>query len=1555
MHDLYNAIKNLKRSVLSLNYDGYFTRAVFENLKNKNVLDLQYVLRFHGQAPNGKFHYYGNISDENNYDPQKINIDVESRRTLLKDVFEKNNKILKKTYIETFAEKLENGQYNDYIDNLDIKKKKKKLKLFLQPSYCRDGTNSYIDVPLVTLTIYDIPGSRYYKDEEIDNLLKSPKLSAIKKELLFPVLRGIMRFYSNLEVSELKKRLEKKIPTGKTTIEEIHELFAYQEKPDCFQNKIAKDCEKRKNCSYRSNCYLKQHLLQTGAKNHHNISPADPDEVIYQLKEKARELLGPGYQIAILMLDPDVRYMSDYNYVKKFLKYRAVDYHEMKSSCGDFIETVKSKYFTDNKGIKKTYKKHLIQKAETFDQQFSSYYKSKYGETKAVSLKDHIEKLLDNRLVPSSVAHDILRNIVQETTDGITRIVWDGWVSYAKLFDEEREKEKDGNYNLYFENNKKNKDYISYLSDKNLKTNYYMKSLRGFAEGMFFAGNMVIVTPLGYYGQKMGVIFAYKDLGEICEEDLWDKAEIFRQLTLELAPDLFYSLEYEMYKKALQKLEKSHLSKVPDILLQVLPQFLNIEAGAFWTQEQIKSKAKRPKYCWKYHAFNGSEKLYTFSPCKKNGHDSCSDDECPFINNSYLTSELSEKDSSYLYPIVDEVEENKKSNIHNIKCRMLVPVKHEVSEDSSSESEKQVLSLMDGVFDLCFDLSKFVISRYAMDLYREINFVYILVTNAAKQKYNVLQHATRAAVSAIVSRNHSHHIGSHVMPRATVDKINDRLSELYPYLCEDVEKIKEILKNRYSNEDYINVCNDFNEIEDVGKKKEILGKIYPSIRYNKEKLEYVNILKTRLDDYIQKKADFTAEIATQPLTTTKTLRFIDHLFLGFINNTLLMDNIGKNEGVCYENGIDNKLKFNLIIGNERVDVKFECGCEDHHSYELDTIPYVPAPQCPKHAEYVRSQIRTDFEVALPGPLGEYAFFSFLENFIRNGIKHNRKKSSEQMENYEVTIKINDGGDDHYYDVTIYDNHTMNGEKIYSYSDVDDETKQIPCDLKTYLEELKKKDLIRPDGVTRPEAWGMAEMLIMATLLKGSDNFMYMSNNITINEENNYLAYQFKLMRAKKIAIIGRSKHRLENRREGVWCFSSFADYINHIKNSSPAAFEFMLVLNTKEVFKNVKNIQEIRSAMPCRVMIHESLYKDDKLIDLEPGVCKLTDEDVQSLNEDIYNSVWHIWLKYYLGKKLMPESNKPCLVISFDQRKDDDITKSWLDNIKKHNSEELYNLIVSDKDETCIVEDDKTISTIGDNVIAFYDRHGNAYSKLTSYINNQNKKYIPIFYELYDKNASDFVSIFRSYDKQTAHEMIEAAFLKVLILDERLTEIVVQRNMVVGSEAEPYKYDKDKFASGGWKGRLNISRYAGIYIATHVLIDNQSPDALHKTIEKSYPQIHVSFQNQSDSDNECIKTEIIFQQNQAPEELKDIDVLIIHQGVLENFFKNLKSKDDYKRFLNSLIVNIPYVFVDSGRGIPPKLPDHVKFLPFSLLEEYLMKTRISKYSLSKMLMSLYRR
>lgn len=81
------------------------------------------------------------------------------------------------------------------------------------------------------------------------------------------------------------------------------------------------------------------------------------------------------------------------------------------------------------------------------------------------------------------------------------------------------------------------------------------------------------------------------------------------------------------------------------------------------------------------------------------------------------------------------------------------------------------------------------------------------------------------------------------------------------------------------------------------------------------------------------------------------------------------------------------------------------------------------------------------------------------------------------------------------------------------------------------------------------------------------------------------------------------------------------------------------------------------------------------------------------------------------------------------------------------------------------------------------------------------------------------------------------------------------------------------------------------------------------------------------------------------------EMVIIHQGILDGIERLFGVPGS--KFLENLCKAVPFVVVDSGRGIPRSDSD-VKFIPYSLVQHYI-QDQISKLSLTSAVMALGRR
>jgi len=580
------------------------------------------------------------------------------------------------------------------------------------------------------------------------------------------------------------------------------------------------------------------------------------------------------------------------------------------------------------------------------------------------------------------------------------------------------------------------------------------------------------------------------------------------------------------------------------------------------------------------------------------------------------------------------------------------------------------------------------VSRFVHDAFTA---VYITDMEAAW-----LKNATKAALSAIINRNHSHHIHSHITPRTSVEHIKNKLRKRLPSLS------------------------------------------------SSSALDIINILKTRLDRYIQEKSDFFAEVSTEPVITTKTVPFLTGIIYPFVSNSLIMDNLCANEGIGWpENeNINSKIRIISRFNGQKLDANFKCPSNCSIMSTLSNYPYSATCSCCTNNKELQFNGITgnDFEVAVPGPLGEYAVYCLLENVIRNAAKHNRD-GLESMEFLGVYIEVSEA-DEEFYKVEVWDNVTDPLQEISLKTEGGE--KVIP--LIEFLNHRVQQPIINKDGSIKKSALGVAEIKIMATLLKGSDNFIKMQENLKIKKcrkgknGKESLVYTFNMMRPKKVAIID-TLQTDDEIGAGVWGFTSYKKYKNHSQHGrSIATFEFVVIgesLSSEHKRLTSDEYNDLLRLLPFRVLIYDSAISI-------PGAKQINNNLIEDLRlkkisaEEAYKKIWHIW-----NKRLLEDigiSDNFSLVIYLQQNHGDPPTSEW----KEHSHSHLN--VIADN----ICNEDIRVIPEGNQLMVF-DRHFGVYRTYKE-LNNGLRKYI-IFHEIIEKNSSDFIHIFSPPTSRTADKM----------------------------------------------------------------------------------------------------------------------------------------------------------------------------------------------------------
>lgn len=257
-------------------------------------------------------------------------------------------------------------------------------------------------------------------------------------------------------------------------------------------------------------------------------------------------------------------------------------------------------------------------------------------------------------------------------------------------------------------------------------------------------------------------------------------------------------------------------------------------------------------------------------------------------------------------------------------------------------------------------LIKHIIDEKLLDLVRTLSDLFVGIEESRvriqlkKRKKKEKNYATRSAIAAIMSRNESHNIGSHVI---------------------------------------YNVANNIDEIQ---------------VQKNKYFFKY-----------IQGRFDFISQISTDWVPDwTSSSWFVQDVLKGFCHQELLCAYIAKADGLPPASGGENKTIATYVINNggangrEMIVLQVRLGEREHLNGNGD-------------ADDNDDITRKDIQVAIPGgDVGYHAFYSIIENFIRNAAKHEFSKLDEaykKIKQMKVNIQYEDNPDDGKVSVIISDN------------------------------------------------------------------------------------------------------------------------------------------------------------------------------------------------------------------------------------------------------------------------------------------------------------------------------------------------------------------------------------------------------------------------------------------------------------------------------------------------------------------------------------------------------
>lgn len=332
-------------------------------------------------------------------------------------------------------------------------------------------------------------------------------------------------------------------------------------------------------------------------------------------------------------------------------------------------------------------------------------------------------------------------------------------------------------------------------------------------------------------------------------------------------------------------------------------------------------------------------------------------------------------------------------------------------------------------------------------------------------------YSIKAACAAIMARNMSHNLGSHVL---------NYLKKLMKDLGECLNLEGEFEMNQ-------------NQIEEI---------VEGDIPQNKK-----TFLDTYLHDfltYLNRRMEFIATIATASPGSPTSLNVYRDIFSFLDGNKYLKEYIAKSE---FEHDDQGKVKDKLEFIFKRNGQALK---------NTDTDP---------KEEYKR--MFQTLQVAVPdGVIGVQAFCTIIENFIRNSAKHSYAKAKDNEDIKDDTLKITiDIRDDEknwrndYFKVAVSNNCQDKDVAQKKFNEKDD---LFSGDKYPYVNPV----FVDNRGQLIYKYWGIKEMFICASYLRGRRTEEYnepVGENdppiLELTEEKENLAYSFYLFKPKTLLIV----------------------------------------------------------------------------------------------------------------------------------------------------------------------------------------------------------------------------------------------------------------------------------------------------------------------------------------------------------------------------------------------------------------------------------------------------
>ena len=475
-----------------------------------------------------------------------------------------------------------------------------------------------------------------------------------------------------------------------------------------------------------------------------------------------------------------------------------------------------------------------------------------------------------------------------------------------------------------------------------------------------------------------------------------------------------------------------------------------------------------------------------------------------------------------------------------------------------------------------------------------------LMSDAANYFYKLAQDkAVKSAKAAIMSRNMSHNLGSHVM-----SYLKHNLGSVTTMMRDNV--LQEIISCKLNN--VLNLNEDiFADLNSAFKKNRIALPFLLGVGH--------------FISYLQERQDFIATVATDFIPYNSTVNFKDYIY-----DELNPDKrFERHKELLSIYKIDNIL-LGYIARSEGLG-RFTSPTKGEESKLCDIVLKFGSFDGNKDSSKVDLDRLRNFNVSLPGGIvGRQAVFSILENIIRNAAKHGNWKKSGKLEltiDYYTKDTINLAADDDQCEGCKSLQDVLNSFYKDAYDSDDLYFVTITDNTETDLSTLIKLRKILCEDYIESTSKGLMEMRISASWLRSieeedkcynpylafkdddkkieSDSFPKIDSNffapilyVRLQKPNEYhpsnLQFIICLPKPREIAFIseGKTNGGEANNKDSNW--TKFAGIVQNHKwkyyienetahdfsNQANKSFDFILC-ETEDLYKKIRPISNAKT------------------------------------------------------------------------------------------------------------------------------------------------------------------------------------------------------------------------------------------------------------------------------------------------------------------------------------------------------------------------------------------